>query len=173
MYCPLIFWGTNYYWPMWLGNANNWLIPQNLLRDMTTNAGILLSAHFSNNTCHTDGLAMLNKWSSVLQVASRSPDLTICDFFLWGTESIHFHYLQLCMSCRNASSQLSAQSCWMYWRVWSEFWVYATVATNFVATKSKLTGIFSVSFDFTTTWNQGVFVQVDLKTWGDWWNCRS
>jgi hypothetical protein len=44
----------------------------------------------------------------------RSPDLTVCDFFLWGYVKDrvyvqYLHYPQTWMSCRNASLQLSTR----------------------------------------------------------------
>ena len=48
--------------------------------------GIPLSARFSTSTCQTDGLGTLDKMTRCFASAPppRSPDLTVCDFFLLG-----------------------------------------------------------------------------------------
>ena len=101
----------------------------------------------------------------------RSPDLTVCDFFLWGYVKDRVYVPPLPATMDELQDRITD----MLQRVWSELdyridvcqvtrrghiecvwyqmklWVYATVATNFVKN-------ISVSFDFITTWNQGRFL---------------
>ena len=77
-------------------------------------ADISLSARFLNEHlpkrigCAGQNEQVFCKWPP------RSPDLTVCDFFLWGyvkdRVNVSPHYPQPWMNCRNASLQLLTRS---------------------------------------------------------------
>ena len=81
--------------------------------------GISLSAHFSTSTCQTDGFVALDKTTRCSASGPRDHRTWLFVTFsfggTWRTESIYLHYLQLWMSCRNASLQLSTRSCRIVW----------------------------------------------------------
>ena len=93
VYGPFIFKAQTVTGRRYLEMLTNWLIHNQLLRDMTTffskmgghRTGISLSTRFSTSTCQTGGLTTLDKMTRCsASVPPRSPDLTVCDFFLWG-----------------------------------------------------------------------------------------
>ena len=140
-------------------------------------AGISLSARFSTSTCQIDGLAMLDKMTRCSTSGPRDhrtwPFVTFSFGGTWRTESTYLHYPQPWMSFRNASLQLGHAG------LAAESLVRARLSHRCLPsnkrgarwacdTKWNRASLCNcshqfwknipVSFDFITTWNQGVFL---------------
>ena len=144
--------------------------------------GIPLSARFSASTCQTDGWIgragqndqVFCKWSPI------SPDLTVCDFFLWGYVKDRVYVPPLPANVdklqERITSAVNSVTPGILHRVWSELDCRIDVCR---VTKGgniecvcdttwhcmclcncshQFCKNIPVSFDVITTWNQGVFL---------------
>ena len=149
--------------------------------------GIPLSARFSTSTCQIDWLRW-TKWPGVLQVA---PEITGPDrlgFFLWGYVKDRVYVPPLPATVDELQERITAAvnsvTPDMLQSVWSELdyrndvcrltrrganWVFVCDVTwncmGLCNCSHQFCKNIPVSFDFITTWNQGVFLCSRCTDW--------
>ena len=141
---------------------------------------ISLSARFSTSTCQTDGLAGAGQNDQVFcKWPPRSPHLTVCDFFLWGYVKDRVYVPPLPATVDKLQQRVTAAvnsvTPDMLQRAWSELDYRIDVCRvtrgghiecvcdttwncmSLCNCSHQFCKNIPVSFDFITTWNQGVF----------------